>query len=161
MNLTATLPATGGALHVAGLREPVTVVRDRWGIPHLRARYPLDPCFAQGFGQAQDRMWHMDWDRRRAYGTTAELLGPAAVEADRLSRRLQIRSASLADWQVLNAETRAMLEAYTAGVNAFLEQTPVPSAEFALLGLRPSAWQPEDSLTVFKIRHVLMGVLYA
>jgi penicillin amidase len=105
-------------------------------------------------------MWHMEWDRRRAYGRTAELIGANGVEADRLARRFQIERASQADWQILNDETHAMVEAYTAGVNAFLAQGGAPSVEFEVLGIRPAPWQPWDSLSIFKIRHVLMGVLY-
>ncbi len=160
MNLTDTLPHTSGTLHVDGLRERVEVMRDRWGIPHMRARNSHDAFCAQGFVHAQDRMWHMEWDRRRAYGTTAELIGAVGIEADRLARRFQIERAARAEWQILNDETRAMVEAYTNGVNAFIAQTPVPSVEFQVLGIRPAPWRVWDCLSVFKIRHVLMGVLY-
>ncbi|MEP7199996.1 MAG: penicillin acylase family protein, partial [Chloroflexota bacterium] len=109
---------------------------------------------------AQDRMWHMEWDRRRAYGRAAELIGVGGLEADRLARRMGIERASQADWAIVNDESRAMVEAYTAGVNAFLERTPVPSVEFQVLGARPDAWRPWDCLSIFKIRHVLMGLLH-
>ena len=112
---------------IADVHDAVTVVRDRWAIPHIRARTAWDAFCAQGFVHAHDRLWQMDWDRRRAYGRTAELLGRARLDADRLARRLQIERASKADWAILNAETRQMLEAFTAGVNAYLVQTPVPS----------------------------------
>src|SRR5438093_10717672 len=107
---------TQSHLHVEDLHDAVTVVRDRWGIPHIRARTAWDAFCAQGFVHAQDRLWQMEWDRRRAYGRTAELLGPARLDADRLARRLQIERAAKADWAILNAETRQMLEAFTAGV---------------------------------------------
>ena len=147
-------------LYVDGLQDAVSVVRDRWGIPHIRARTTWDAFCAQGFVHAQDRLWQMEWDRRRAYGRTAELLGPARLDADRLARRLQIERASKADWAILNAETRQMLEAFTAGVNAYLVQTPVPSVEFKLLDLQPEPWRPWDSLSLFKIHHALMGLMY-
>jgi penicillin amidase len=105
-------------------------------------------------------MWHMEWDRRRAYGYSAELIGPTGLETDRLARRFQIERSALADWEILNAESRAMVEAYAAGVNAYIERTPVPSVEFETLGIRPAPWRPHDSLSVYKIRHVLMGLLH-
>lgn len=159
MQLPDALPQTSGALQVDGLAHEVEIVRDRWGIPHIRAHSAADAFFAQGFVHAQDRMWHMEWDRRRAYGYTAELIGRTGLESDRLARCFQIERASNADWQILNDETRAMLEAYTAGVNAFIARTPVPSIEFQILGIRPAPWRVWDSLSIFKIRHVLMGVL--
>ncbi|MBI1800837.1 MAG: penicillin acylase family protein [Chloroflexi bacterium] len=160
MNLREALPQTDGAIRVQGITADVEVVRDRWGVPHIRARAVADAFFAQGFVHAQDRLWHMEWDRRRAYGRTAELIGHGGVEADRLARRFQIERASLADWQNLNAETREMLDAYTAGVNAFLAENAVPSLEFKLLHLKPEPWRALDCLSIFKIRHILMGVLF-
>src|SRR5712692_1396726 len=135
--MSAPLPPASGSLQLKGLHDGVTVLRDHWGIPHVHAHGTADAFFAQGFVHAEDRMWHMEWDRRRAYGRTAELIGRPGVEADRLARRMQIERAARADWEILNAETRAMLEAYTAGVNAWLERTPVPSVEFETLGIRP------------------------
>jgi penicillin amidase len=160
MSFSDTLPQASGSLTLKGLQGEVTIMRDRWGIPHIRARSVADAFFAQGFVHAQDRLWHIHWDMRRAYGRTAELIGAAGVEPDRLMRRFQIERAAQADWALLNDETRAMVEAYTAGVNAFIERTPIPSVEFAVLGIRPEAWRPHDCLSVFKVRHVLMGVLY-
>src|SRR4051794_33630933 len=119
--MSDTLPQTDGTIQVQGLHGMVEVLRDRWGIPHIRARAVADAFFGQGYVHAQDRMWHMEWDRRRAYGQAAELIGPTGLEADRLARRFQIERSALADWAILNAETRAMVEAYTAGVNAFIE----------------------------------------
>ncbi len=158
--MSDTLPQTDGTIQLTGLRTDAEVVRDRWGIPHIRAHSTADAFFAQGFVHAQDRMWHMEWDRRRAYGTTAELIGRTGVDNDKLARRLQIERAAKHDWAILNEEARAMVEAYTAGVNAFIARTPVPSAEFEALGIRPAPWRPWDCLSIFKIRHVLMGVLF-
>src|SRR5919204_6675954 len=70
-----------GEIRVPGLNEPVEVLRDRWGVPHIYARNPDDLFFAQGFVAAQDRLFQMDWWRRGAVGETAEVLGPAGLEA--------------------------------------------------------------------------------
>lgn len=158
--MSDSFPQTDGKIEVQGLSGPVEIIRDRWGIPHIRAQAVADAFFGQGFVHAQDRMWHMEWDRRRAYGYCAELIGPTGLETDRLARRFQIEHSALADWEILNAESRAMVEAYTAGVNAYVERTPVPSVEFETLGIRPAPWRPHDSLSIYKIRHVLMGLLH-
>src|SRR5512141_332328 len=89
------------------INADIETFRDRWGIPHIRALSVSDAFFAQGFIHAQDRLWQMEWDRRRAYGRTAELIGKPGVEADRLARRFQIERAAKADWEILNDETRA------------------------------------------------------
>lgn len=147
-------------IQINGIHSDVEILRDRWGIPHIHARSISDAFFAQGFVHAQDRLWQMEWDRRRAYGRTAELIGKPGVEADRLARRFQIERAAKADWEILNDEARAMVESYTAGVNAFIERHRIPSVEFEVLEVFPDAWRPWDCISVFKIRHVLMGNLY-
>ena len=95
---------------------------------------PTTPFSGQGFATAQDRLWHMEHDRRMAQGRWAEVAGDAAVEQDVLMRRLGIGPSVEADLAVLNAETRAMLEAYAAGVNAFVETTHSLPVEFRSSG---------------------------
>src|SRR5437870_11585313 len=109
--MSNSFPQTDGKIEVRGLSGPVEIIRDRWGIRHIRAEAVADAFFGQGFVHAQDRMWHMEWDRRRAYGYTAELIGPTGLETDRLARRFQIERSALADWEILNAESRAIVEA--------------------------------------------------
>jgi penicillin G amidase len=145
---------------MTSLETGIYVIRDTWGIPHIRARSLSDAFFAQGFIHAQDRLWQMEWDRRRAAGRTAELIGKPGLEADRLARRLQIGRAAQADWEILNDETRAMVESYTAGVNAYIDRQRIPALEFETLGIEPARWQPWDCIGVFKIRHVFMGNFY-
>lgn len=136
-----------GELTADGLEESVEVIRDRWGVPHIYARNEHDLFFAQGYVQAQDRLWQMEECRRMAQGTLAEVLGPEALASDRLARTLGFGRAARAGWQGLEEETRARLEAYAQGVNAYLSapgrRLPI---EFALLGLEPTPWQPEDTL---------------
>ena len=80
-----------GQLKVAGLKQPVQVVRDEWGVPHIYAQNTDDLFFAQGYVMAQDRLWEMEWWRRELEGRLAEVLGPAALERDRLARLLKFR----------------------------------------------------------------------
>lgn len=155
--LTRALPELRGALRLPGLRGRVEVWRDREGIPHVRAASLHDAFLAQGFVHAQDRLWHMEQDRRRAYGRWAECAGPAALAEDRQMRRFRLGASARADHAAANAETRAMLDAYAAGVNAFIRTARTLPVEFELLRSRPEPWAPWDSLAVFKVRHVLMG----
>lgn len=157
--LRAALPAVEGTVRLAGLDGPVEVVRDSLGIPHVRASSTHDAFFAQGFVQAQDRLWHMEYDRRRATGRWAELVGPAAVEQDILMRRLGLAACAQADYAALNAETRAMLDAFAAGVNAFLDTTRTRPVEYRLVGATPEPWEPWHCCAVFRVRHATMGSL--
>ncbi len=159
--MRAALPDLKRPQRVRGLHAPATIARDRWGIPHVKARTPHDAWFGQGFAAAQDRMSQMDYDRRRAAGRWAELAGPSALAADRQARRFQIPRAAAEQLPRLKPRTRAMLEAYAAGVNAFLDgcrRAGRPAAfEFELTRSEPEPWNAADSLAVFHVRHILMG----
>ncbi|MCS6843254.1 MAG: penicillin acylase family protein [Caldilineales bacterium] len=153
-----TLAKHKGETELPGLQAPVEIVRDRWGVPHIYAESEADAFFAQGFVHAQDRLFQMEFSRRLARGTLAERLGLAALEADRWSRVLGFWRAVQADAAALEAEERAALEAYAAGVNAFLEthRYRLP-AEFTLLGYKPDPWTVEDSLGVLKLMGWALG----
>jgi penicillin amidase len=157
IDLASALPDLTSPQRLRGLTGRVDVWRDPDGVPHARATSVHDAFFAQGFVHAQDRLWHMEYDRRRAHGRWAELAGPPAVAQDALARRLGLGRSARADYEAAAAETRAMLDAYAAGVNAFLETARAWPVEFQLLGTRPEPWAPWDSLAVFKVRHVEMG----
>ncbi len=157
-DLRAALPNTSSALILKGLESNLQVYRDTYGIPHVRAQSLHDAFFGQGFVAAQDRLWHMDYDRHRAYGRWAEFAGHTAIAQDRQMRRFQIASSISEDYLHLDDETRAMLDAYAAGVNAFIETTDSLPVEYGLVDSTPEQWQPWDCLAVFKVRHILMGV---
>ncbi|TMI93647.1 MAG: penicillin acylase family protein, partial [Bacillati bacterium ANGP1] len=150
-DLTSALPDLDGTIRLPGLRAGADLWRDPDGIPHILAASAPDAFFAQGFAHAQDRLWHMEFDRRRAWGRWAEWAGPAAIAQDVRARRLRIGASARADYEAQNAETRAMLDAYAAGVNAFLASTRTLPVEFRLLDARPEPWAPWDSLAVFKV----------
>lgn len=156
-DLIAALPALDGSIDLPGLAASVEIWRDPDGIPHAHAASVTDAFFAQGFVHAQDRLWHMEYDRRRAHGRWAEYAGPAGLAQDIHIRRLGLGASAREDYQAVNGETRAMLDAYAAGVNAFLATTRTLPIEFRLLDARPEPWTPWDSLAVFKVRHVEMG----
>lgn len=147
-----------GEMRVYGLQGTVTIRRDAFGVPHIQADSEWDVWFGQGFAAAQDRLWQMEYDRRRAAGRWAEAVGPSGVAADRQARRLCLVEASKADVEAMSPETRRMFDAYTAGVNAFLSSGEPLPVEYTLTGLTPEPWEPWHSVAAFKVRHVLMGV---
>jgi penicillin G amidase len=144
---------------LAGLAAPVDLWRDRWGIPHLRAGGTDDAFFALGYVHATDRLWQMDALRRRACGRYAEWIGPAAVPMDMLVRRLGVAACAQRDAAAADAQTRAMLEAYTAGVNAFIAQGELPP-EYALLGAQPEPWQAWHSIAILRQTGLLLNSVY-
>ncbi len=156
-DLQAALPDVTSTLHLPGLQQPVDICRDAWGIPHIRAENEHDAFFAQGFVTAQDRLWHMDYDRHRALGRWAEWAGPAALPEDRLMRTFRLERAARADWSVSSHAAQAMLESYTAGVNAFITTTRTLPIEYTILDTTPEPWEAWHCLAVYKVRNMLMG----
>jgi penicillin amidase len=149
--LRQSLPATTGELRLAGLGAPVDIVRDTHAIPHIYAASEEDAHFALGFVHAQDRLWQMEMNRRIAAGRLAEILGPVALETDRFMRTLGVRRAAETNLAHYDAHTRRQLEAYAAGVNAFLGTNPVLPPEFWLLRVAPEPWTPVDSVAWTKM----------
>ncbi len=136
----------------------VTILRDSLGIPHVRASCMQDAFFGQGYAHAEDRLWQMDYDRRRGYGRCSEVVGESALAQDILMRRMQLAASCRNDYADLEPSTRAMLDAYAHGVNRFIcSMTRLP-LEYELTQTSPERWQPWDGLVVYKVRHVNMGV---
>jgi penicillin G amidase len=154
------IPPPAGALRLPGLGGPVTLLRDAEGVPHLRAASAHDAFLAQGFVHAQDRLFQMELNRRRALGRSAEWLGPAAFAADALARRLGMEAACRRDVAALGAEARAMLAAYVAGVNAFLASGAPWPVEYALLEAVPEPWEDWHCLAVMRRLGLLMGSVW-
>ena len=156
--LTAAIPQLSGTLRLEGLQGKVEVYRDDFGIPYVRAENERDAFFAQGFVTAQDRLWHMEYDRLRGSGRWAEAVGDGALEQDKLMRRFRLTASAKADYAAMDDHTRMVFDAYAAGVNAFLQGPDPLPAEYAIAGIRPEPWLPWHSLVVYKVRHILMGV---
>ncbi len=136
-----------------GLHGTVRVVVDGYGIPHIYATSRRDAAYALGWFHARDRFLQMDIFRRSGSGRLAELLGPAAIEEDRLARILGLHRAAESAWQhLVPARERRIIESYTAGVNAFLRQpNPVGlSVHYRKNGLIPEPWKPEDCFAIHK-----------
>ena len=156
-DLEAALPDVTSNLQLAGLAKPVQIVRDNWGVPHIRAKTESDAFFAQGFATAQDRLWHMDYDRFRALGRWSELAGTTGLGEDRMMRTFDLTNASHADYEACSSEARQMLVAYTAGINAFITTTQALPVEYKLVGATPKVWEPWHCIAVYKVRNMLMG----
>jgi penicillin amidase len=147
----AALAQTSGQIAVAGLQQPVEVIRDQWGIPHIYAKTVEDLFFAQGFVAAGDRLWQLDLWRRIAEGKLAEILGPAAVNRDTLARLLRYRGDLDSEWQSYGPGARAIVDAFVRGINAQISiATSQPGRlpiEFQLVGSRPEPWTSETVIS--------------
>ena len=143
------LPQIDGTAALPGLQQDVTVDRDQWGVPHIRAGSLDDLLEAQGYVMAQDRLWQMDLLRRVARGELSEIFGPAALNVDRQYRTLGLYRAAERDAATLDPESRAAYEAYARGVNRYIEQQQnrLP-LEFSLLNYKPQPWRPADSVVI-------------
>jgi penicillin amidase len=136
-----------GTVEIAGLTAPVRIVRDGFGVPHVYAQNTDDLFAAQGFVQAQDRLFQMDLWRRSAQGRLSEVLGPNFVERDAMTRRVLYRGEPAAEWPSYGVEVRAIASAFVRGINAWVALARErPPEEFVLAGWKPEPWAPEDLL---------------
>jgi penicillin amidase len=140
------LPSTRQTAAIPGLSAPVEIGFDQDGVPRIHAASALDAAAALGFVHARDRMFQMDLMRRNASGRLSEIAGPVTLRLDRSMRVLGLRRRAEADLAGLPAETRAMLDAYARGVNAWITaRGRFAAPEFLLFGA-PEPWMPVDSL---------------
>lgn len=142
------LPAMNGS-RPAAVSGAVRIERDAWGIPHVFAENDRDLFFGFGYAVAQDRLFQLDYLRRKGSGRLSEVLGPASYELDLLARTVGLRRIAEAEWHKLPDESHKLLSAWSDGVNALMEETrdrlPI---EFGLLDYRPAPWSPLDCLTI-------------
>jgi penicillin amidase len=158
--LRASLPQTTGRLALPGLEKPVSVVRDRHGVPAIQANSQHDLYMALGFVHAQDRLFQMDMQRRLGAGRLSEAVGGATIGTDRLMRTLGLYHHAAGSLAAASPEFRAVLDAYAAGINAFLHSGKTLPVEFTLLGYRPDDWTPADSLVIGKLLALQLGGNY-
>jgi acyl-homoserine lactone acylase PvdQ len=136
-----------GSITLAGLTAPVQVVRDRWGVPHLTAQNADDLFTAQGFVQAQDRLFQMDLWRRSAQGRLAQVLGANFVDRDAMTRRMQYRGDLDAEWASYGPDARAIAGAFVRGINAWVALARErPPEDFVRAGWKPEFWSATDLL---------------
>lgn len=146
------LPAHKGTLDVQGLSAPVEIRRDDFGIPYIEAQSEADGYFALGFVHAQDRLWQLEMRRRIGAGRLAEVIGEAGLGADRFMRLLRFYDHAALDFDAMSDEAKALISAYTKGINAYLAQPlNVLPPEFWLLWHRPEPWADTDSVVWTKL----------
>jgi len=143
------LPQLDGTIRVPGLQNPVSVERDHWGVPHIRASSVEDLAEAQGYVFAQDRLWQLDLLRRVGRGQLSEILGPATLDVDREFRAMNFSRTAEREAQQMDPESRKVMDAYARGVNRFIEQhaSKLP-LEFTLLNYKPEPWKVSDTLVI-------------
>src|SRR5712691_5784933 len=138
---------TDATLRVDGLREPVDILRDRWGINHIYAKSESDLFFAQGYAAARDRLLRDELWRRQATGTVAEMLGPWELKRDIGTRLHMFRGDLKTELNWYHPHGEAIITAYVRGVNAYIaEALRNPSTlpiEFTMLGIKPAPWTPD------------------
>lgn len=145
--LRSSLPQTDGDIVLAGLAQNVEIRRDRHGIPHITAKTDRDAHFALGYVHAQDRLWQMDFHRRLGAGRLSEVIGPPTLKTDQYMRTLGLHRLAEESVRRMPPDMRSAVDAYTAGVNAYLEsRNGAWPLEFYLLRYRPEPWKPADSL---------------
>ncbi|MBI5934095.1 MAG: penicillin acylase family protein [Chloroflexi bacterium] len=148
-------PQIDGEIKIEGLNGPVDVYRDAMGIPHIYASTAHDLFFAQGYVHAQDRFWQMDFWRHVGSGRLSEMFGEGQVNTDKFLRTLGWRQVAEQEYAALGADSKAIIDAYTAGVNAYIaNRSPIElSLEYSILTgvLNPDykieTWTPIHSLT--------------
>jgi penicillin amidase len=145
---SAFTPALGGRAQLAGLQRPASVEFDDLGVPRVRAKTREDALAALGYVTARERLVQMDLLRRRSAGELAEVFGAELLDSDRKQRHYGLSQVAGEAVARLPADQQRALEAYSAGVNAYLRSARVLPLEFQLLGYRPAAWQPRDCLLV-------------
>ena len=144
--LWLTVPPDSQTLRIAGLSAPVEITLDGNGVPRIRAATERDAATALGFVHARDRMFQMELMRRAASGRLSELAGPATLAIDKQMRVFGLGRLAEGDVAAQSPETRALLEAYAAGVNQWIaERGRLAAPEFLYLG-PPEPWRPADSL---------------
>lgn len=138
-------PQISGTISGLGVWQPTVVLRDARGVPHIGARNEHDAFFAEGFVEAQDRLFQMDLTRRYVEGRLAEVFGSSALASDERARTVPVEQLAQMQWERLPLRAQEDLQAFADGVNAAIRTQPLPP-EFRMLLYKPQPWRPQDSL---------------
>jgi penicillin G amidase len=154
--LSRSLPDYSEDFTLPGLTAPLEIVRNTHNVPHIFGETDRDVFFGLGFAHAQDRLWQMQMLRRTAQGRLSEMFGRRTLRVDELMRRLDIYALARESVEAQDAPTRAALEAYADGVNAWLSLTAERARgrgapEFFIFSAETPLWQPADSLAILKL----------
>jgi penicillin G amidase len=152
---TAQNPATTApeTLHLSGLKQPVQILKDRWGISHIYAKNESDLFFAQGYNVARDRLFQLELWRRQATGTVAEILGKQELRRDIGNRLFMYRGDLTQELNWYHPHGAAIVDAFVHGINAYIAETESNPAlltpEFKMLGIKPGNWTPAIVISRF------------
>ncbi len=151
--LRRSLPAVDGTIEVAGISGAIEIIRDADAIPHIFASTRLDALYGLGYVHAQDRLWQMEFQRRIGQGRLSEIFGDATLKQDRFLRTVGFGRAARTAWDRLPRDTREQIDAYVAGVNAFIasHRRGLLPPEFLLLRFEPEPWSGPDVLVWVKM----------
>ncbi len=147
------LPKTEGEIYLKGINHPVSIIRDENGVPHIKAKNEHDLYYAQGYVEAQDRLFQMDLSRRQASGRLSEVVGKAMIERDKFFRTLGLRRAAEESYQQYSTQGKNVLNWFAEGVNDYIKDAISSNrlpVEFTLLNYQPEKWTSIDSLTIGK-----------
>lgn len=158
--LAASAQTPTESLTIAGLTQPVEIIKDRWGISHIYAKNEPDLFFAQGFNAARDRLFQLELWRRQATGTVAEILGPRELKRDIGNRLFQYRGDMKQELDWYHPRSAAIIEAFSKGVNAYIDQTERNPAlltpEFKMLGIKPGRWT--SAIVISRFNGLLINI---
>ncbi|MDA1164228.1 MAG: penicillin acylase family protein [Planctomycetota bacterium] len=133
----------------ADVSAEVSIQRDKHGIPHIYATTDRDLFFGYGWAMAEDRLFQLDWLRRKGLGRLSEIIGTDGLELDTVARTVGLNRIATAEWERLPGEVQHLPEAFSDGINAVMagcgDNLPV---EFDLLQYRPEPWSPVDCLAI-------------
>ncbi|MGV8986375.1 MAG: penicillin acylase family protein [Cypionkella sp.] len=154
--LSRSLPDYSATWAVPGISAPVEIVRNNSDVPHIFAANDNDAYYALGFAHAQDRLWQMTLLRRTVQGRLSEIFGNKTLKTDELMRRLDLYTLSLSSVDAQDDYTKAALQSYSAGVNAWIEEVNKNALgrgapEFFLFSSQIDAWAPADSIAIIKL----------
>lgn len=145
MLLLFSLTAAAEDVRLPGVQQPVEILRDRWGVPHIYAKTSHDLFFAQGYMAARDRLFQIDLWRRINTGKLSEVTGPKDLDRDRIARLVRFRGDWNQEWLSYSPDAKAIVGAFVEGINAYIGNLkgnlPI---EFKLAGYAPGKWAPED-----------------
>ena len=159
------LPDYDRELTVSGVSAPVEIVRDNNDVPHIFGESDADVFFGLGYAHAQDRLWQMTMLRRTAQGRLSEVFGARTLPIDRLLLRFDVYRLAMQSVEAQDAETRAALTAYAAGVNARLQEINHRALgrgapEMFLFNAPVAPWQPGDSLAIIKLMGLQLSLIH-
>jgi penicillin G amidase len=151
--LRRSLPLLDGDVQVHGISAPIEIVRDADAVPHVLASNKADALFGLGYVHAQDRLWQMEFQRRIGHGRLSEIFGKPTIPQDRFLRTVGFGRAARAAWAAMPAWAQAQVNAYVAGINAFIAThrgAGLPP-EFSLLRFEPEPWTGPDVVVWVKM----------